>query len=110
LGKIGRTEGALCTGYWPVGMLVNQPQQKSECRMSLPSVTLKAGQLACCPDCKQPQSDPVEDYLSATQSAVNDRCESCHISLRFIRTESGEVEIHARQTRAELLEQRRTLR
>lgn len=77
--------------------------------MSLPSVTLKAGQLACCPDCKQTQSDPVEDYLSPTQSAVNDRCESCHISLRFVRTSPGEYEIHARQTKAELLELRRTL-
>jgi hypothetical protein len=89
-------------------MLVNQPQQKSEFRMSLPSVKLKAGQLACCPDCKQPQSDPVEDYFPMGKSSVNDHCEGCGMGLQLVRTSPGEYEIHARQTRAELLELNRT--
>lgn len=77
--------------------------------MSLPSIKLKAGQIACCPDCNQPQSDSVEDYLPLTKSTMDDRCESCHIGLRFLRTAPGEFEVHARYTQAELLERRRTL-
>ena len=77
--------------------------------MSLTSIKLKAGQIACCPACKQPQSDPVEDYLTVTKSTMDDRCESCHIGLRFVRTAPGEFEVHARYTQTELLERRRTL-
>jgi hypothetical protein len=77
--------------------------------MSLPSVTLKAGEMACCPDCKQPQSDLIEDYLAMTRSTTTDHCESCHIGLRIVRLASGDFEVQARHTRAEILELRRPL-
>lgn len=77
--------------------------------MSLPFISVKAGQMASCPECNQIQSDPVEDYLPANRSTMNDRCEGCHIGLRFERTSLGEYQIHARYTRAELVEMRRTL-
>lgn len=65
------------------------------------SVTLKAGQIACCPICKRNQSDPVQDYFSSMQTEVSERCESCAKPLRFIRKDSGDFEIRsvpARQT------------
>jgi hypothetical protein len=83
--------------------------QPSEDRVSLPSIKLKSGQMACCPDCKQLQSDQVEDYLPPTKDTMNDRCEGCGIGLRFLRTAPDEYEVHARYTQAELQEMRRTL-
>lgn len=59
------------------------------------SVTLKAGQMACCPICKKNQSDPIQDYFSTMQTSVSERCDNCAKPLRFIRKESGDFEIHS---------------
>lgn len=70
--------------------------------MTLPSITLTTGQLACCPVCKQQQSDPIEDYMTGSKmgadKGVIDRCEGCGIRFKIICEIPGTFEVKAQET------------
>lgn len=67
--------------------------------MTLPSITMTTGQIACCPICEAQQSDPIEDYMALNRmgadKGVVDRCEGCGIRLKIICEIPGTFVIHA---------------
>lgn len=70
---------------------------------TLPSISLKRGQNAYCPECKADQGDPIEDFFALGKSSVQDRCGGCGVNLRFLSHSDTEFEVKALKSKASLI-------
>lgn len=71
--------------------------------MIMPSVSLKSGQMACCPTCKRDQGDPIQDYFSSGRRSLTEPCGWCERKLRLVDNQDGTYSITEVKTLAHVL-------